>query len=91
MKNKLTRIVAGIVIPTLVTLSGCMTDGVTKITALKIERDSRISIGTPKEYVPIVSEKVYGESQIYERNTLTQETMNEIVNNPIYEYYQNRK
>ena len=102
MTNKLTKVVAGIVIPAVASLSGCMSGGVTKISLLEIERDSRTSIGIPKEYIPTVAEKVYGETQIYKQNTITQETVNKaiennqktvnkLVDNPIYRHYQNRK
>jgi hypothetical protein len=102
--NKLTRMIAGIVIPviTAVTLSGCYSSGRGKFVLASYEHDNRGAIFVPKENVDTVSGYIYGQSPINNRTSVTQETMNKtiesnqntvdkLVDNPIYRHYQNRK
>lgn len=102
MNNKLTKIIAGIAIPAVATLSGCMSSGRTRLTLLEIERDDRGSIGIPKEHIPTVSENVYGKSQIYQQIRVpesvvikaidnNQETVNKVIDSPLWQHYKNRK
>jgi len=102
--NKLTRMMAGIVIPviTAVTLSGCYSSGRGKFVLASYEHDNRGAIFVPKENVDTVSGHIYRQSPIINRNSITQETVNraiksnqntvnKLVDNPIYQHYQNRK
>lgn len=77
--NKLVRIVAGIAVPVVLALSGCMSSGRGKLTLLQYEHDNRGAIGIPKDHIETVSRDIYGESQIYQQVTMPETTVNRAI------------
>lgn len=65
--NTLTRIVAGIAIPVVMTVSGCMGSRSGTFTLAEWKYESKTAVLTPKDQIPTVSEKVYSEGQIHDK------------------------
>lgn len=88
--KKLTSIIAVPIIAGASLLSGCMSNDAFTAKLLEIKYERKAEIATPKEHIPEVSEKIYRKSQVFEENQVTQETVNKLVESPIWKHYQNR-
>jgi len=85
---KIKNLIAAVTLP-VITLGGCMSNDAFQMSVLDVKYERKAEIGTPKENIENVSERIYRRSQVYEDSTVPKETV-ETLASPFMKGYQNR-